>query len=425
MSREENEMKIPSIRFALITLSIFAVGCAGSASQKSGMETGPTTSDQLVKIPFIIPEDPPPPLDQGGVVTNVGGMLKVSAAAPAAASSNPACRGLPEVAGSVLQTAIDGAPTGGTVQVQRVCVVGGNLFLISKSVKLYGLGPNNSIILGGFAATFGNGTVELKNLRIEAGFRWGFYASGIVFPDMAVEGCVIRGGGAIGITALISGGASHIAVKNNTIIAAGNAGIWIDNEAAGGSTVAKNNIVVISFFDGPAIHVTGTMAVNYNLIFGHRKPFDLRVNTAGTMSFKENVTEAPVFADDAYHLACHSPGVDEGDPADSYAWEPQPNGNRIDMGAYGNTGEATPSTCGLSACIARSASITSCTTYCASVGKSCSASCSSPAGRPDGAALAWAGGMNCAGPEAGATGCNSQFDDPDTGALPRWKCCCQ
>jgi len=44
-----------------------------------------------------------------------------------------------------------------------------------------------------------------------------------------------------------------------------------------------------------------------------------------------------------FHLSPLSPCVDAGDPASDYSLEPQPNGCRIDMGAYGNTPEATPS----------------------------------------------------------------------------------
>lgn len=39
----------------------------------------------------------------------------------------------------------------------------------------------------------------------------------------------------------------------------------------------------------------------------------------------------------------HSPAIDAGDPASSYSLEPSPNGGRINMGAYGNTPEASRS----------------------------------------------------------------------------------
>ncbi len=42
-----------------------------------------------------------------------------------------------------------------------------------------------------------------------------------------------------------------------------------------------------------------------------------------------------------YHLRPFSPGIDAGNPASDFAREPVPNGGRIDMGAYGNTTEAS------------------------------------------------------------------------------------
>ncbi|MBC7187923.1 MAG: T9SS type A sorting domain-containing protein, partial [Calditrichaeota bacterium] len=55
---------------------------------------------------------------------------------------------------------------------------------------------------------------------------------------------------------------------------------------------------------------------------------------------------APYYPHYDYHLLPTSPCVDAGDPAEDYSLEPEPNGGRIDMGAYGNTPEATPNRLG-------------------------------------------------------------------------------
>ncbi len=58
-----------------------------------------------------------------------------------------------------------------------------------------------------------------------------------------------------------------------------------------------------------------------------------------------NHAYAPYFTDvnaGDYHLRSWSPCVDAGDPGSPFANEPQPNGGRIDQGAYGNTAGATP-----------------------------------------------------------------------------------
>jgi len=44
---------------------------------------------------------------------------------------------------------------------------------------------------------------------------------------------------------------------------------------------------------------------------------------------------------DDYHLSPYSPCIDAGDPMSDYNFEPEPDGGRINMGAYGNTPEAT------------------------------------------------------------------------------------
>jgi hypothetical protein len=39
----------------------------------------------------------------------------------------------------------------------------------------------------------------------------------------------------------------------------------------------------------------------------------------------------------------HSPAIDAGDPASSFAAEPEPNAGRANLGAYGNTWQASKS----------------------------------------------------------------------------------
>ncbi|MCB2027589.1 MAG: right-handed parallel beta-helix repeat-containing protein, partial [Rhodoferax sp.] len=48
-------------------------------------------------------------------------------------------------------------------------------------------------------------------------------------------------------------------------------------------------------------------------------------------------------ADDDLHLRSDSPAIDRGDPNSPALGEPRPNGNRVDLGAYGNTSQANTS----------------------------------------------------------------------------------
>ena len=67
-------------------------------------------------------------------------------------------------------------------------------------------------------------------------------------------------------------------------------------------------------------------------------------NVSGGWAGEGNINVDPLFVDPAnndFHLQSQSPCIDAGNPNDDYSKEPQPNGGRINMGAYGNTSEAT------------------------------------------------------------------------------------
>ncbi len=59
-----------------------------------------------------------------------------------------------------------------------------------------------------------------------------------------------------------------------------------------------------------------------------------------------NISTNPLFIDLVYHLSLDSPCVDAGNPADHVGQEPTPNGDRINMGAYGGTMRATKTVSG-------------------------------------------------------------------------------
>lgn len=46
-----------------------------------------------------------------------------------------------------------------------------------------------------------------------------------------------------------------------------------------------------------------------------------------------------VVGDSLLHVQPNSPTLNKGNPSDDYSNEPLPNGNRLDLGAYGNTSE--------------------------------------------------------------------------------------
>lgn len=80
----------------------------------------------------------------------------------------------------------------------------------------------------------------------------------------------------------------------------------------------------------------GLVTSRYNDVFGN-KTANFQGATAGTgdlsvpLAFKSTAD---------FHLTAFGPTTDHGDPNDAYALEPQPNGARVNMGAFGNTASA-------------------------------------------------------------------------------------
>lgn len=123
---------------------------------------------------------------------------------------------------------------------------------------------------------------------------------------------------------------AEVVVKNNTMVDF-DTGIRAD-DAIGYPLEVRNNIIdATTTLDLP----TGSMAnVHHNLLT------DCLITTDG------NICGDPEFVDAVngdYHLDSTSPAIDAGDPLDDYSNEPMPNGSVINMGAYGNTLEATTS----------------------------------------------------------------------------------
>jgi parallel beta-helix repeat protein len=103
-------------------------------------------------------------------------------------------------------------------------------------------------------------------------------------------------------------------------------------------------------------HMAGNISHSYNNVWDNTLG-SYNNTTAGT----GEISEDPLFVDAAnYDLHLKSTGghwngstwvygnvtspcIDAGDPASEYGNEPEPNGGRINMGAYGNTGEASKS----------------------------------------------------------------------------------
>jgi len=153
-------------------------------------------------------------------------------------------------------------------------------------------------------------------------------------------------------------------IINNVIYGNGKDGITCDgllrNTASAGTPVyvynIKNNIITnnkeygINYIGGKSINLS------YNDVYNNSLG-NYNNTTAGT----GDISTDPLFADPDngdFHLKSEagrwngtdwvndtetSPCIDAGDPEDNYSSEPEPNGGRINIGAYGNTTEASKS----------------------------------------------------------------------------------
>ncbi|MFC1687263.1 dockerin type I domain-containing protein [Patescibacteria group bacterium] len=140
----------------------------------------------------------------------------------------------------------------------------------------------------------------------------------------------------------ISSSTSNGIIANNSII---NSGSSTGGAILGyNSTLTiKNNILAnTQVSDARGIELPGsTHDISYNNMWGHAPAY---VNIPDQTGLNGNISENPLFVGPPnYHLDGSSPCIDAGDPNDDYSREPQPNGERINMGAHGNTSEAESS----------------------------------------------------------------------------------
>jgi parallel beta-helix repeat protein len=165
-------------------------------------------------------------------------------------------------------------------------------------------------------------------------------------------------------------GAAGASVVNNTIYQP--AGDAVRSEGASRDVRLLNNILWVA--DGYAVSVAADsregFGSDYNLLFstgagklalwgdraftrrvdwlyelghdahgGTRDP--LFVDADGADNLLGYTAGADHGLDDDFRLSASSPALDAGDPAGDFTLEPSPNGGRVDLGAYGNTAQAT------------------------------------------------------------------------------------
>ncbi len=266
-----------------------------------------------------------------------------------------------------------------------------------------GLGTATSGGRGAAIALIGNSNATIGKciIRANAAFR-NSYGAGLYFQQSAatVAGCTIsqntaqesvRGGGG---GAYCSGASTDVTASvtfRNCIFSKNEAlaGAGICVEGGGSSPRCRVNVVNCTIAQNELLPgaVTGAaggiqssgadVVVTSSILWGNGKALVITGSTlANDVSYSDieggysgpgngpgNINADPYFADpktEDYHLKSmygrydptsgrvvsdlvQSPCIDRGDPSASVGEEPPPNGNRINMGAYGGTKEASQS----------------------------------------------------------------------------------
>ncbi len=135
----------------------------------------------------------------------------------------------------------------------------------------------------------------------------------------------------------LEGAVDDVVIRNNILAAAAGFGLYVDTESQFGYSSDYNN-----FF------ATGAAGVAFQgKAFGDL--YDWQVEAESDLhslgsTVLDPTLDDPLFtnlAGDDYHLASGSTSIDAGDPTYAYSLEPLANGNRVNLGAYGNTPQAT------------------------------------------------------------------------------------
>jgi len=136
----------------------------------------------------------------------------------------------------------------------------------------------------------------------------------------------------------------HGTIENNTIVGNSAAGGYSAAGGLYGCDAAILNCIIWGNDPPDGVQLGYSSAPTYSCIEGWTHGGEGNIAEEPRFVDPDGADNDPeTFRDNNYHLRRDSPCIDAGDPSSDYSNEPEPNGGGINMGAYGNTSEATTS----------------------------------------------------------------------------------
>jgi hypothetical protein len=217
-----------------------------------------------------------------------------------------------------------------------------NFFYYTQAVNIVGPADHSAVLSAGYFAPVGqlwggveNVTLLASNNYIQNVRNYRYLNSKI----RATQGTTLIGGSRVIIENCVVDGANNAAITVNA-----GSGLNVVN-----STIAGNPTGVSLASVDAALSIRNAILSNETDLVGVADGSSIRYSLISDGQFvgeNGNIGGDPLFSDVAngdYRVLAGSPAIDAGDPADTYAREPEPNGCRINMGAFGNTAQATTS----------------------------------------------------------------------------------
>jgi MYXO-CTERM domain-containing protein len=217
--------------------------------------------------------------------------------------------------------------TGGEIDLGRGAVRVKSPLQLPAGVTIAGMSPQDTIIdatgaSSGVQLTVGGrtGVPALKNVTV-MGAQVGVDV--VDAPNAILRNVVVRDNEQAGVQVEASAGAEAI----NVTIAHNGTGASVSGKLSIHSSIVIQNATGLAQLD------QGLVTSRYDNVFANTTA-NYQGVTPGTGDLSVPVT----FRSNAdFHLAGFQLTTDKGDPGDAYGLEPQPNGARVNMGAFGNT----------------------------------------------------------------------------------------